>query len=284
MVSQSGSDPPITKKGLALDLGISRSSLYYVPKIPVKDLALKVRIEKAWESHPAYGRNRLSIHLGVNHKRIKRVMRLFVMKVPVRTSAPKKPADLGQLPAPYPNHIKTLCPVAPGVVWAGDFTYIPFHGKFLYLATVMDIYTREILGWNILTVHTVALIKGAFVDAKNRTGHIPLYHHSDQGSEYTAISYLKEVERLGILVSMSKKASPWENGYQESFYGKFKLELGGIGECRTVGEAVAKIHIQIAYYNTKRIHTAIKMSPQNFRERHHQITEDRALEGSKECV
>ena len=149
----------------------------------------------------------------------------------------------------------------------------------------MDIFTREIVGWEILTVHTVVLIRGAFVDAKTRAGYIPLYYHSDQGSEYKALAYLKEVEILGILVSMSKKASPWENGYQESFYGKFKLELGSIQNCRTVGEAVAKIHIQIAYYNTRRIHTALKMPPQIFKERHsHQISKKKALESSKEYV
>jgi transposase InsO family protein len=84
---------------------------------------------------------------------------------------------------------------------------------------------------------------------------------------------------------MSAKGSPWENGYQESFYGKFKLELGDLSRCKTIGEAVTRIHYQIAYYNTKRIHTALKMSPQVFKERHlHEIHENKALESSKECV
>lgn len=285
MVPGTGGDPPVTKMALARELGIARSTLYYTPKIPEKDLALKAQIETVWETHPAYGRVRLAIELRVNHKRIQRVMQLFEMKVPLTTKTPKKPDDQNQLPAPYPNLVKQLKPTAPGQIWAGDFTYIPLHGKFLYLATVMDIFTREILGWEVLTVHTVTLIRGAFLDAKARAGYIPLYHHSDQGSEYKALSYLKEVEGLGIQVSMSKKASPWENGYQESFYGKFKLELGSIQHCRTVGEAVAKIHTQIAYYNTKRIHTALKMQPQIFRERYsHKMDENKAPERSKECV
>ena len=164
-------------------MGIARSSLYYVPKIHANDLILKARIEASWEKHAAYGRNSLAIHLSVNHKRMPRVMRLFSLKVPRAVKLPTKLRDAGKLPSLYPNLIKALCPVALSVVWTGDFTRTPFHGKFLYLTTVIDIYTREILGKNILTVHTVTLIKGSSVDAKNRSGYLPLYHHSDQGIE-----------------------------------------------------------------------------------------------------
>lgn len=286
MVPGTDCDPPVTKVAVAKELGIARSSLYYTPTMPAKDLALKVQIETVWETHPSYGRNRLCIELGVNHKRISRVMRLFGMRVPLTAKTPKKPADENQPVAPYPNLIKYLVPTGPGQIWAGDFTYIPFHGKFLYLATVMDIFTREIVGWDVLTVHTVALIRGAFVDASVRSGQVPLYHHSDQGSEYKALAYLKELESLGVGVSMSKKASPWENGYQESFYGKFKLELGSVQNCKAVGEAVAKIHCQIAYYNTRRIHTALKMPPTVFKERCPQlrVVENTALRSSYSCV
>ena len=285
-----GTDPPKTKAALAKELGIARSSLYYTFKLPTKDVLLKARIEETWGTHPAYGRVRLGLHLGVNHKRVRRVMQAFGMKVPRTTKTPKKPADVEQPASPYPNLIKTLIPTGMGEVWAGDFTYLPFHGKFLFLATVMDIYTREILGWHVLTVHTVALIRGAFLDAKKRAGCLPLYHHSDQGSEYKALSYLKEVESQGIQVSMSKKGSPWENGTQESFYGKFKLDLGSIEDCRTIGEAVARIHMAVAYYNNERIHTSLKMPPVIFKERciqlqlAQQLVENMALESSKVCV
>jgi len=267
LASRTSGDPPQTKTALALKLGIARSSLYYTPKLPAKDLLLKSQIEAAWEKHPAYGRERLCLELKVNHKRIQRVMQVCDLHVPRTTKIPKKLADVAQPAAPYPNLIKSVVPRGIGEIWAGDFTYLPFHGKFLFLSTVMDIYTREILGWNVLTVHTVALIRGAFLDAKRRAGYLPTYHHSDQGSEYKALSYLREVESLGIQVSMSKKGSPWENGYQESFYGKFKLDLGSIQDCQTVGEAVARIHMAIAYYNNERIHTSLKMPPLRFKER-----------------
>ncbi len=73
MLAATGADPPQGKKSLAKKLGIARSSLYYTPKIPAKDLLLKTQIEAVWETSPAYGRNRLSIELKVNHKRVSRV-------------------------------------------------------------------------------------------------------------------------------------------------------------------------------------------------------------------
>lgn len=254
-----------TKTALAKSLGISRSCLYYKKKIPERDLALKAQIETVWETHPAYGHARLALELKRNKKPILRVMRAFDIHPPKRRTKKFVKPDDQRLPAsPYPNLIKELCPVAPGVVWASDFTYIPYQGRFLFLATVMDIFTREIVGWNVLTVHTVALIQGAFLHAKTRATGLPLYLHSDQGSEYTALSYLKSIEDSGITVSHSVKASPWQNGYQESYFAGFKLDLGRTDQFATEGELVAAIYQTIYYYNYSRIHRTLKTSPVKF--------------------
>ena len=185
---------------------------------------------------------------------------------------------MGKPEAPYPNFIKGRCPIAPGVVWATDFTYIPFHGTFLFLATVLDVFTREVLGWHILSVHTAALIHGAFEDVRKRAHKLPMYHHSDQGSEYKELKHLKNVERLGITVSMSKKGSLWENGYQESYYSQFKLEIGGSNRFESEGELIEEIYRLIYRYNTTRIHTSLKMSPQKFAQ---QFYEKSALQSSE---
>ena len=262
-----------TKVALAVSLGISRSSLYYKKKLPEKDEQLKAQIEEVWEEFPEYGHIRLGLALGVGKNRVKRVMHFFGMKTPRRRAAkPKKPGDLGKPASPYPNLIKELCPIAPGVVWAADFTYIPFQGRFLYLATVLDVFTREIVGFHILSVHTAALIKGAFEDALAKSIRIPLYHHSDQGSEYEGLNHLVRVEGLGITVSMSKKGSPWENGYQESYYSQFKLELGDPNRFETEGELIEEIYRLIHRYNTKRIHRSLKMPPLSFAQKFYQKT------------
>lgn len=267
-----------TKTALAKSLGISRSSLYYKKKIPEKDLALKAQIEAVWETHPAYGHMRLALELKRNKKPILRVMRLFGMHPPRRRGMKfTKPEDQGLAPSPYPNLIKDLCPIAPGVVWASDFTYIPYQGRFLFLATVMDIFTREVVGWNVLSVHTLALIQGAFEHAKARTNTVPIFLHSDQGSEYTALTYLKSIEDLGIAISHSVKASPWQNGYQESYYSGFKLDLGNTDQFATEGELVAAIYQTIYYYNYSRIHRSLKTSPVKFAQHFY---EKKALQSS----
>lgn len=267
-----------TKAALAAEMGVSRSSLYYKPKLPDKDLALKCQIETVWEEFPEYGHKRLSLVLKVNKKRVRRVMRRFGMRPPRRRlKKPQKPEDENQPACPYPNLIETFCPTAPNIVWVADFTYVPFHGGFLFLATVMDLFTREIVGWHILSVHTAALIKGAFEDARKRANKIPLFHHSDRGSEYKELEHLKRVESLGITVSMSKKASPWENGTQESYFSSFKLELGDPNRFATKGELIAEIHRLINRYNQTRIHTSLGTSPLKFAEHFY---EKRALQSS----
>lgn len=100
----------------------------------------------------------------------------------------------------------------------------------------------------------------------------PEYIHSDQGVEYTAQDYTNLVLSLGIQVSMSNKSSPWENGYQESFYNNFKTDLGlEFDRFRNTGELTEAIHLTINYYNKQRIHTTLKMSPEQFRLRHESL-------------
>lgn len=105
--------------------------------------------------------------------------------------------------------------------------------------------------------------------ALNKTENIPYYHHFDQGSEYDAYDYIKELEENKIQISMSKKSHPWENGYQESFYSGFKLDFGWPNQFKTWGELIESIYLQINYYNKSRIHTSLKITPIKFREQYY---------------
>ena len=137
-----------TKTELAKSLGVSRASLYYEPTLPQKDWLLKIRIEQTLHDHPSYGHKRLAPALHVNKKRVRRVMKLFGIK-PYRRHGKKlrKARDLGQITAPYPNWLLVIpFPDEEGIAWVSDFTYIPFHGRFVYLATIVDLYTREVVG------------------------------------------------------------------------------------------------------------------------------------------
>ncbi|MEK7158353.1 MAG: IS3 family transposase [Patescibacteria group bacterium] len=262
-----------TKTALARELGVARSSLYYRPIRPHNDEEFKQQLLTVTNEHPAYGHKRIAMALGWNKKKALRLMKAFHIRPLLQRKRPVKPGDQGNLPTNVPNIAKTLCPIQPHALWVGDFTYLPWHGNtFIYVATVLDVYTREILGWHIGTHHSTDLVIAAFLDACERTGKTPKIFHSDQGSEYVSGDYEQLPQDLHVMISHSKKSSPWENGYQESFYNNFKLELGNPRQYTELGELTEKIHRQLHYYNTRRIHTSIKMPPQTFRlltERNH---------------
>jgi len=259
----------LSKTALAEKLGISRSSLYYRHKRPIIDAEVKTQIESVLTSHPAYGHKRIAIELKLNHKRILRVMKKFGIKpYKRRVRKPWKKDDLGKPETGYANLIKEINPkdLKQNEVWVSDFTYLKYKDRFLYLATIMDLWDREIVGVNISRFHNKELILGAFEDALDKTDK-PEILHSDQGSEYDSEKYLGLVEKLGIKVSMSAKGSPWQNGYQESFYSNFKLELGQTNRFETVGELIEEVYKQISYYNNRRMHSKLKMSPVQFRQK-----------------
>lgn len=255
--------PKKSKKELARQMGVSRQSLYYKPKLPAKDLSLKCEIEKVTAKHKRYGHKRIAIELKINKKRVLRVMKLFNLKPKRSRKPPFKPEDRNQAPVTIPNLLKETIIDAPSVACASDFTYLPRFGKFIYLATVEDVFTREIVGWEVSTKHNADLVAGAMLNALcNRPA--PQIVHSDQGSEYRSKTYLSLLKQLGVKPSMSQKASPWQNGKQESFYSEFKLELGHPESYPTLGELIEAIAKQIHYYNHERIHTALKCPPAVF--------------------
>lgn len=255
-----------TKTNLAKKLGISRGMLYYSHKRPLADEDLKENIEEVMRSNPSYGHKRIAMELKINKKRILRIMKKFHL-IPKKRRAKKfvKPDDLGKPETKYHNLIETFCPIRPNIVWVGDFTHIRFRDSWVYLSTVMDIYTREIIGWHLSVNHAADLIIEAFLDAVEKRKLAPVYFHSDQGSEYTGEEYLNLLEKEGIIISQSRKSSPWENGYQESFYSGFKLDLGSTNHYQDLGQLFEVIAQTMNYYNTKRIHTRLKTAPVKFR-------------------
>jgi transposase InsO family protein len=252
------------KSTLAKRLGIARSTLYYKSKKKDEDETARTLIEEVMMSNPAYGHRRIAIELGWNKKKALRLMKKFDLKPKLcRGQKWQKKGDIGLVPSGYPNLVSNWSPIAPDVVWFADFTYLKVRDSFLYLATVIDGYSKEILGFAISRRHNRQLVKAATVEAIEFRKKLPQYFHSDQGSEYQSEEHLKFLENMGVQVSMSKKSSPWQNGHQESFYSQFKLELGDLHHLST-GEIVESIYQQIYYYNHLRIHTTLKMSPRKY--------------------
>jgi transposase InsO family protein len=238
-----------------------------------KDAILKEQIEALWSSSPSkasYGYRRLAIELGIGKKRVRRCMQKYGLKPYKRKARWRKRRDERRKEAPYQNEIKGTCPILPNHTWVGDFTYLPFRGKFLYLATFMDLFTREIVGWQVSQRHDKTLVMQAFLDGlTNRDFQRPAYVHTDQGAEYTSQDYTDLVKNFGVQVSMSTKASPWENGFQESFYNNFKTDLGlEFDRFQDEGHFLEAIHHTLYSYNHQRIHSALKMPPAKFHARY----------------
>ena len=254
----------ISKLELAKSLGLSVSSLYYVPKRPAIDEEVKHQIESVQVEHPAYGHKRIALALKLNKKRILRVMKKFGLK-PYRRKTKRliKRNDLNKPPTQYINLIEHLVIDHPSQVWVTDFTYIKFKSKFIYLATVIDRYTREVVGFNISRYHNRFLVMGAVLDALENSSP-PEIVHSDQGSEYDSQDFTDLVENLEIKMSMSHKGSPWENSYQESFFGHLKDEAVDLNRFETEGELLAELYQMIYYYNNQRIHSKLKMTPYQY--------------------
>jgi len=199
-------------------------------------------------------------------------MKKYGIKPYKRKRAWRKRRDLRRPPAIYANLVKHQCPLISNYVWVSDFTYIRHQNKFVYLATFMDLYTREIVGWHISNRHTKELVLNALLDGvKTNKFRLPRIIHSDQGAEYNCQDYISSLNYLKVDISMSKKSSPWENGYQESFYNNFKTDLGlEFDRFKDLGELIEAIHQTINYYNRQRIHTTLKMPPVQFKQNYYQ--------------
>jgi putative transposase len=254
-----------TKAALARALSVSRSTLYYVSKKERSDWELKIRIEGILRTRgcASYGSRRLAQALNLNRKQIRRVMRKYGIK-PYRRRG-RKWRKTKNIKVCYPNLLLTVIPAYPGHIWASDFTELSWRGLTVYVCTVLDLYSREIVGVS------VSLRKGAQLTLQALwnallTHQRPHIFHSDNGTDYDAAAFRSVLIQAGTQISRSAPGCPWENGYQESWYDKFKVDLGDPNRFNSLGELVAEIYRTIWDYNNLRIHSALKMPPRLFTE------------------
>lgn len=227
------------------------------------------------QEHPFYGVERLAIHLGWSEARTRRIRNLAGVVVPTaskkhryrsgsRPEIPPAQNVLGQYAvfkdASRPQDGMSYAGMTTAGAWVQDFTYLKFQGSWHYLAVVLDVTTREILGWKLGTSHTSELTYAAVVDALSK--HLPpAILHSDQGSEYLSYKHRDLCDRVGTTLSCSAAGKPWQNGFMERWFGGFKLELGPLARFTDLPRLHEGVALQVYYYNYKRIHTSLKMSP-----------------------
>jgi transposase InsO family protein len=145
-------------------------------------------------------------------------------------------------------------------VWCSDLSRIDYRGTIWYLATIEDVATRQIMAPRVGKHHNSHLVLSTLRQAF-ASGVTPLIFHSDQGTEFMAQRCTNYLEHRWVQISVSDVASPWQNGYVESFYGHFKHEPGDVNRFDSVGELIEAIYRHIHYYNHDRIHTALTMPP-----------------------
>jgi putative transposase len=198
--------------------------------------------------------------------RVARLMRDAALRARPRRRG--LPSDVGVRAMIAPNVLdRQFTAAAPNQKWVADFTYIPTREGWLYVAAVIDLFSRRVVGWSMQPTMTSQLVTDALLMAVARRGPAgPLLHHSDQGSQYSSEIFQRLLEDLGVTCSMSRSGNVWDNSVMESFFSTMKIERCRGAEYATRHDARADIFDYIErFYNLIRRHSTLgNMSPINF--------------------
>jgi transposase InsO family protein len=161
----------------------------------------------------------------------------------------------------YANLKPSIALASVNQLWVADMTYIGLPGQFVYLAVVLDAYSRKALGWAMSERIDTKLALGALSMALEKRG-APMYHHSDRGCQYASAEYVAELTRHRVQMSMSRTANPYDNAGMESFMKTLKVEEVYRAEYKTMNDAWASIdHFIGTVYNEQRLHSALGYVP-----------------------
>jgi putative transposase len=249
---------------------LPRSSYYYRRKAP-SDEAIRHRIGEVAAEFPSYGYRRITAqlhreHYDVNHKKVLRVMREESLLC--KTRPPCKRTTYSDHARPrFPNLAKDVAVNTINQVWVADITYIRILTAFVYLAVILDVFSRRVLGYalsrSLDTGFALLALRMAITRRNPEPGCI---HHSDQGIQYASNEYIAELQKHNFHISMAARGNPYENAYAESFMKTLKHEEVYFWEYRTIKDVADRIPFFIQeVYNTKRLHSSLGyMSPVEF--------------------
>jgi putative transposase len=250
--------------------GLSRAGFYrwrVPPQATPVEMDLRDAMQKIALESPAYGYRRITAELQqqgfeVNHKRVLRMMRednllcvrrrIFVVTTDSHHSLPV-----------YPNLAREMTPAAINQLWVADITYIRLRAEFVYLAVVLDAFSRRAIGWALgRTLEAnlaIAALRMALLERQPSPG---LIHHSDRGVQYASYGYTEMLRQHGATISMSRKGNPYDNAACESFMKTLKQEEVYRNEYRDFQEAHSSIREFLErVYNQKRLHSALGYLP-----------------------
>ena len=261
-------------------LEVSRSGYYKWINLPGDEVSqngaeldLKNQIQDIAQEFPGYGYRRVTMELrnrgySANHKHVLRIMGEDNLLCSKRKFKPVTTISDHGLPV-YLNLVKDIEITGPNQVWASDITYIQLSSKWVYLAVILDLFSRKCIGWDLDRRIDADLAMNALTMAlKNRwTESIEgLIHHSDQGVQYASNMYKECLKEHNIQISMSRRGNPYDNAFVESFIKTLKSVEVFLNEYATFQEALDNISYFIEeVYNKKRLHSALGYrSPERF--------------------
>ena len=261
-------------------MGLSRSSYYYRPRGPSaekqkQDADLRDRIEQIALKYSRYGYRRVAAQLKregwtVNHKRVLRLMR----ESDLCCKRKRKwvcTTDSAHGFRVYPNLYRDAKPTGINQVWAADITYIRLLMEFVYLAVILDAFSRRVVGYALSRSLDASLTLGALAAAiSDRRPPPGCIHHSDRGVQYACDDYVRLLAEAGFRISMSGRGNPFDNAQAESFFKTLKHEEVNLTQYRNFEEAKTNIPAFIEQvYNRERLHSALGYrSPVEFEEQY----------------
>jgi putative transposase len=271
MIAQAKEEHPcVSVRELCRMFGVNRS--WYlrqgrcVPPSLEEETRLRDAIERLCLTFPGYGYRRVTAQLrrdgwSVNHKRVLRVMREESLLCRLKRAF--RPASSGSTRAAYPNLLKGWELTGLDQAWVVDLTYIRLPQGFVYLACVLDAFSRRCLGWHLSqdidTRLTLAALDKALASRQPLPG---LIHHSDRGIQYASLDYVARLEDIGACLSMSAAGCPYDNAKAESFFKTLKKEEVYLNQYSNFEEALENISVFLDdVYNVKRLHSSLGYLP-----------------------
>ncbi len=263
--------PELSIERLCELCSVSRSWYYERtsrPESTEEETALRDQIERIILEFPGYGYRRVTHALAregmrVNHKRVLRIMHEESLLCHLKKRFVVRTTDSRHGLPVYPNVLTDAVLSAPDQAWMADLTYIRLRSAFVYLACILDAFSRRCVGWHLsrdmTTQLTLAALRQAIAERHPQPG---LIHHSDRGVQYASHDYVEQLEQIGAQISMSSVSNPYDNAKAESFFKTLKQEEVYLKEYESFADAEANLEEFIEQvYNTKRLHSSLGYLP-----------------------